>query len=130
MSNGTSAKSNGVTNHPFARNIVGMWPVIKTCAGLLGIALVIYLQSILFTREEGEALKRTAFTKAEAKEMQAGVDDLTDDIILIDQKLHGFSIEQKHMHEVMEANHADTKQDMAEIKQLARELFQSRRVGD
>ena len=78
------------------------WPVIKTVGGLLIIALVVYLQSILFTREEGEALKESSATKEQLREVSDDVEVVEEKINGIQTEIYGFKIEQRHTNEQLE----------------------------
>jgi len=104
--------SSSLTNHPFTKNIVSAWPIVKTLSGLILVGIVLYLQTILFTREEGEALKASAATKEELGDVKADVKVIDKDVQLIKTEIHGFKIEARHTNEqlatiirFMEAEH-------------------------
>jgi len=90
---------NGITNSPFAKNCMTVWPIIKTVGTILGIAIVLWLQATLFTREEGEALKHNSATKAELKEAVEDIEVVEDQVQGIKTEIHGFKIEQRHTNE-------------------------------
>jgi len=90
---------NGITNTPFAKNCMTVWPIIKTVGTILGIAIVLWLQATLFTREEGEALKQNSATKAELKEVVEDVEDVETEVQGIKTEIYGFKIEQRHANE-------------------------------
>lgn len=99
-SNVSAVRKNGITNSPFARNVVTYWPVIKWIIGLAAAAVFAYmtlwLRMELFTRDEGEELKATSYTKEEARELEADVEKNASAIIKIDHKFDIFQVEQRH----------------------------------
>ncbi len=86
----------------FAKNCMSVWPIIKTVGTILGIAIVLWLQATLFTREEGEALKENSATKAELKEVSDDVEAVEDEIHGIKTEIYGFKIEQRHANQQLE----------------------------
>jgi len=99
-SQSTAASRSGITNSPFAKNVITYWPMIKWVVGIAAAIVFAYmtlwLRMELFTRDEGEALKATSYTKAEAKELEEDVEKNAQAIVTIDRKFDIFEVEQRH----------------------------------
>jgi len=94
------AVKSGITNSPFAKNVITYWPMIRWILGIAAAIIFAYmtlwLRMELFTRDEGETLKETSYTKAEAKELEEDVEKNALAIVEIDHKFDIFQVEQKH----------------------------------
>jgi len=62
-----------------------------------------------------------SYTRNEGVKLEEKVDENSDDITEVKQLLHGFSIEQTHMHEKLDDMRVEQKDDMNELKQLVRD---------
>jgi len=98
----------GITNSPFARNCFKYWPMIRwgITLGAAGVVayLVMWMGLEYYTREEGEALKASAYTKIEAKDLERDVENNAKAIVIIDHKFDLFQVEQRYHTQKLEDN--------------------------
>ena len=99
-STASKPKRNGITNSPFVKNAVTYFPMIKWAIGGIGaisfLCVGLWLKAELFTRDEGIALKESAYMKIDAEELEDDVEANTQAITKIDHKFDIFQVEQRH----------------------------------